>query len=171
MREALKTLEAEGLVRYTPRRGYQVASMSIAELRETYLIRRLLDEIVRIAAPRLREEDFGYLDEVMGEMEAASERGDAGAMIDANRRLHFCIFAAADHPRMSDFIRMLWQSTDAYRSVYYTDDAARRRVNAEHRSIVDALRAGDVERAVEELNRHRGHAVEALAGRLGDAPE
>jgi DNA-binding GntR family transcriptional regulator len=102
----------------------------------------------------------------MDQMEAASERGDAAAMTEWNRRLHFAIYAAAGHPRMVDFIRMLWQSTDAYRSMYYTDAAARERVNAEHRSIVEALRAGDVGRAVAELDRHRGHAVDSLQDRL-----
>src|SRR5690349_18784039 len=57
VREALKTLEAEGQVRYAPHRGYQVARLSLDELTETYLIRRLLeDEIVRIAAPLLSED-------------------------------------------------------------------------------------------------------------------
>lgn len=169
VREALKTLEAEGQVRYAPHRGYQVARLSLEELTETYLIRRLLeDEIVRIAAPLLGDDDFAELDRLMATMERASATGDSTAMIAANRDFHFTIFATARHPRMEDFIRMLWQSTDAYRSVYYTDGRARDRVNHEHRSIVAALRAGDVDRAVRELDEHRGHAVAALAERLDD---
>jgi DNA-binding GntR family transcriptional regulator len=167
VREALKTLEAEGLVRYAPHRGYQVARLSLEELTETYLIRRLLeDEIVRIAAPQLDEEHYEPLERAMDAMEAASEQGDTAAMIEGNRTFHFTIFAAARRPRMIDLIRVLWQTTDSYRSIYYTDDAARERVNAEHRSIVAALRAGDVDRAVDELGRHRGHAIDALAERL-----
>jgi DNA-binding GntR family transcriptional regulator len=169
VREALKTLEAEGLVRYAPHRGYHVARLSLGELRETYLIRRLLeDEIVRIAAPLLGEDDFTHLDELIDVMEAASGRGDAAAMIEANRDLHFSLFAAAQHPRMVDFIRMLWQTTDVYRSMYYADGTARERVNAEHRSIVEALRSGDVDRAVRELDQHRHHAVIALEQRLAE---
>jgi len=169
VREALKTLEAEGQVRYAPHRGFQVTRLSLDELTETYLIRRLLeDEIVRIAAPLLDDGRYARLEDLMGAMEAASATGDTLAMIAANRDFHFTIFGAARHPRMEDFIRMLWQSTDAYRSVYYTDRRARDRVNDEHRSIVAALRAGDVERAVHELDEHRGHAVAALADRLDD---
>lgn len=169
VREALKTLEAEGQVRYAPHRGFQVARLSREELTETYLIRRLLeDEIVRIAAPRIDQERFAQLDRLMGAMERASATGDAMAMIAANRDFHFAIFGAACRPRMEGFIRMLWQSTDAYRSVYYTDPQARDRVNDEHRSIVDALRNADVDRAIKELDEHRGHAVAALAGRLTD---
>jgi DNA-binding GntR family transcriptional regulator len=169
VREALKTLEAEGQVRYAPHKGYQVARLSLDELTETYLIRRLLeDEIVRIATPLLDDERFAELDRLMRTMEAASASGDTSTMIAANRDFHFTIFGAARHPRMEDFIRMLWQSTDAYRSVYYTDRRARDRVNGEHLSIVAALRAGDVDRAVRELDEHRGHAVAALAERLDE---
>ncbi|KQW45937.1 hypothetical protein ASC77_18655 [Nocardioides sp. Root1257] len=167
VREALKTLEAEGQVRYEPHRGYQVARLSLAELTETYLIRRLLeDEIVRIAAPLLDDKRFAELDRLMQAMESASAAGNPHLMIAANRDFHFTIFGAARHPRMEDFIRMLWQSTDAYRSVYYADRGARDRVNDEHASIVAALRAGDIDRALRELDEHRGHAVTDLAARL-----
>jgi DNA-binding GntR family transcriptional regulator len=55
VREALKTLEAEGQVKYFPQRGFQVTRLSLDELHETYEIRRLLeDEIVRIAGAASR---------------------------------------------------------------------------------------------------------------------
>lgn len=167
VREALKVLEAEGLVRYAPHRGYQVALLSLEELTETYRIRQLLeDEVVRIAVPRLTAENFDRLDQAIAEMEAAAERDDTAAMIDANRELHFTVFEAAGRPRTVDFIRMLWQSTDSYRSVYYVDPEARDRVNREHRSIVEALRRGEVEQAVAELGQHRAHAVATLSERF-----
>ncbi|KAA1378141.1 GntR family transcriptional regulator [Aeromicrobium fastidiosum] len=169
VREALKTLEAEGQIRYIPHRGYHVTRLSLAELKETYLIRRLLeDEIVRIAAPRLAEDDFEHLDRLMDAMESASSTGDVATMIESNRDLHFHIFEVAGQPRMVDFIRMLWQATDSYRALYYGDEVARDRVDHEHRSIVEALRTGDVDRAVAELERHRSHAVAALEERLAE---
>lgn len=166
VREALKTLEAEGLVRYIPHRGYQVIRLSLDELTETYLIRRLLeDETVRIAAPLLGEDDFAGLEAAMDTMESVGS-DDTTAMIRANRDFHFTIFAASRHPRMVDLIRMLWQTTDAYRSVYYADTAARDRVNAEHRAILKSLRSGQVELAIQQLGQHRSHAIAALAERL-----
>jgi DNA-binding GntR family transcriptional regulator len=168
VREALKTLEAEGQIRYEPHRGYAVARLSLDELSETYLIRRLLeDEVVRIAAPLLVDDDYAALERAMGVMERTGSHGDVQAMIEANRAFHFTIFAAARRPRMLDLIRVLWQTTDAYRSRYYADPRARARVDTEHRSIVAALRAGEVDRAVDELEAHRQHAVEALAEHLG----
>lgn len=167
VREALTTLQAEGLVRHIPHRGYRVASLSLEELSETYLIRRLLeDEVVRIATPRLREEQLTVLREAAGEMEALTERGDVAAMMEVNRRFHFTLFEAADRPRMVDFIRILWMMTDAYRAMYYGRDDARQRVNHEHRGIIEALEDGDADRAVRELEAHRQHAVADLESRL-----
>lgn len=172
VREALKTLQAEGLIRYVPHRGFHVTRLSLDELTETYLIRRLLeDEIVRIAAGRLEQHHFDALDEALADMERLAPEGDIAAMIEANRRFHFTIFEAADRPRMVDFIRILWQTTDSYRSMYYAEPEARQRVNDEHRSIVEALAANDVDRAVQELDRHRQHAVADLGSRLDPAPE
>ena len=167
VREALSTLQAEGLVRHVPHRGYRVASLSLDELSETYEIRRLLeDEVVRMATPRLDEEHFAALRAAAGEMEDLAEGAEVAAMIEANRRFHFTLFEAAGRPRMVDFIRILWQTTDAYRSMYYGEDGARQRVNHEHRSIIEALETGDVERAVRELEEHRQHAVADLESRL-----
>jgi DNA-binding GntR family transcriptional regulator len=118
----LKTLEAEGQVRYAPHRGYHVARLSLDELTETYQIRKLLeDELVRLAVPLLRDERFRILEAAMDAMERAGSTGDVATMIESNREFHFTIFAAAEKPRMLDMVRVLWQTTDPYRSLYYAD--------------------------------------------------
>lgn len=172
VREALKTLEAEGQVVYIPRRGYHVRRLGLAELTETYRLRELLeDEAVRLAAPRLDDALFGVLEDAMGTMEAAASSGDVATMTEANRRFHFTIYAAAGSPRMTDFIRQLWQSTDAYRSRYYGDSSHRNRVNDEHRLIVAALQNHAVEDAIDLLRKHRTAAVESLRSLLEAPPD
>ena len=167
VREALKTLEAEGQVTYIPHRGFQVTRLSLQELQETYEIRRLLeDEVVRIAGPRLTDRHFDGLEAAMGAMEDAGRARDVPAMIAANHDFHFTVFEAADRPRMVEFIRLLWQSTDAYRTLYYSEAGARRRVDDEHRAIVSALREGRVGDAIRLLEEHRQHAVADLATRF-----
>jgi DNA-binding GntR family transcriptional regulator len=167
VREALKTLEAEGQVVYEPHRGYQVRRLGLAELVETYRLRELLeDEAVRLAVPRMDESSFEVLENAMAVMESASGQADLVTMTESNRLFHFTIFAAADMPRMTDFIRQLWQSTDAYRYRYYADGSHRTRVNDEHRQIVDALRERDTERVVALVGAHREAAVISLRSML-----
>ena len=172
VREALKTLEAEGQVVYVPHRGYQVRRLGLAELIETYHLRGLLeDEAVRLATPHLDDRLFHALGTSMRVMETAAEKEDLSAMTEANREFHFAIYAASGLPRMTDFIRQLWQSTDAYRSRYYAEASNRERVNAEHRQIVDALCDRDTARATALLRAHREAAVTSLRAHLADSTE
>ena len=59
-------------------------------------------------------------------------------------------------------MRVLWDATDVYRSLYYADGSHRDVVHDEHRQVIDAVRVGDADRAVELLRRHRERAVVTL---------
>jgi DNA-binding GntR family transcriptional regulator len=69
-------------------------------------------------------------------------------------------------PRLVRFITTLWDATDAYRSLYYAEPEHRDHVVREHRAVLAALRAADVEEAVRLLDAHRTHAVTALEAML-----
>ena len=169
LREALKTLEGEGLVSYRAHRGYRVAELSMADLREVYRLREILEaEAVRAAVPLLDEAVFGELEAAQAAVERAAEAGAVTRMAEANRRFHFTLFEAAAMPRLVRIIGTLWDSTDAYRSLYYAGEENRRHVLAEHRAALAALRAGDAEGAVRWFDRHRDAAVEVLAGQIED---
>ena len=167
VREALKTLEAEGQVVYYPRRGYFVAKLSADELVETYTIRDLLEtEATMRSVGSLSKDDLARMRAAIKEMEQAHRSDDLAAMTAANRRFHFTVFDAAEMPRMTEMIRVLWESTDRYRSVYYASAAHRRRVNTEHRAIMSAVAAGDADQAATLLREHRHHALDALCQSL-----
>lgn len=163
VREALKTLEAEGQVVYAPHRGYFVASMSYRELAENYRIRELLEtEAITRSVPIIGDEDMTRMDEAMHDMARAHRLIDVPALTSANRRFHFTLFDAADMPRMADMIRVLWEATERYRSVYFSTRQHRLRVNTEHRAIMAAVREHDVTSAVQLLRAHRDTALLAL---------
>ena len=163
LREALKTLEAEGQVVYQPHRGYSVAELSLGDLLEVYRMRELLEsEAARVAVERLTDDDLERITEAQKEVEGASAGGDLVAMIDANRRFHFALLEPARMPRLLRVVRTLWDATDAYRAVYYNSDANRSRVHHEHQSIVDAATQRDAAELVFRLTEHRQHAIDAL---------
>lgn len=167
LREALKILEGEGSVAYLPRRGYFVAELSLADLLEVYRIRELLEaEAVRVGLDRLTDADLAELAEAVEACEQAGRQGDLVSMTVQNRRLHFVVFRAAGMSRLERQIRILWDATDVYRSLYYSSAANREAVWAEHRAIVDAVRARDVEATIALLDEHRAHAVSHLQGLL-----
>ncbi|APE19821.1 MULTISPECIES: GntR family transcriptional regulator [Streptomyces] len=163
LREALKALEAEGLVVHHIHRGYFVAELSLADLEEIYRIRELLEtEAVRLAVRRLPDGIVATLEGIQREVERAAEEGDVTAMAAANRLFHFTLIEASGMPRLVRLITTLWDSTDAYRALYYAEDPHRKQAVREHRAVISSLRQGDEEATVRWLDEHRAHAVAAL---------
>jgi DNA-binding GntR family transcriptional regulator len=172
LREALKTLETEGLVVYHPHRGYFVAELSVADLLEVYRLRSLLEaEAIRAAVPELDDEDVAAIAELAGAVDAAAARGDVLEMTAVNRRFHFALFDAAGLPRLSRLLRQLWEATDAYRALYFQSAVNRERVADEHAAMVTALRARDAAALIALHDEHRDHSVGAVRALLeGDGP-
>ena len=169
VREALRVLEGEGQVTYAPRQGYVVAQLSLSELAEIYRLRELLErEAVRAALPHLLDEELDMIAAGFDEVSAALSEGRVGDAMAANRRAHFTLFEAARMPILLRHIRMLWDSTEAYRALYYNEAPRRRTVDREHREILAALRAREPDRALVLLDDHRAHALDALSGVLAD---
>ena len=163
LREALKILEGEGQVTYVAHRGYFVTELSLSDLIEVYRIREILEaEAISIAVPQMTAEDIHRLEEAERDVRAAADIADVVAMTSANRRFHFAILDACALPRLIWLIRLMWDATEVYRSVYYNDAHNREMVDSEHRALVAAVRAGDATAALVVLTEHREHAIEAL---------
>jgi DNA-binding GntR family transcriptional regulator len=163
VRDALRVLEQEGQLVYHPRRGYFVAELRIEDLEEIYELRRVLEErLARLALPDI---DDGILKRVRAaaeECEVAGESADVARELAANRTFHFGLLEPADQPHTMRMIRLLWDSTEAYRAIYYNSPAERRRAAKAHKRILAAVAARDADRLVAELDAHRDRALKVL---------
>jgi DNA-binding GntR family transcriptional regulator len=167
VREALRILEQEGQLVYRPRRGYFVTELRIEDLEEIYELRRVLEErAARRALPELDDETLARVRAAADECEAAGESGDVARELAANRRFHFALLESPDQPHTLRMIRLLWDSTEAYRAIYYNSPAERRRAAKAHRRILAAVAARDGDRLVAELDAHRDRALDVLRGIL-----
>jgi DNA-binding GntR family transcriptional regulator len=163
LREALKILEGEGQVTYSAHQGYSVTELSLSDLMEVYRIREILEaEAVSVAVPLMTSEDIDRLEEAGRDVAAAAQAADLIAMTMANRRFHFALIDACALPRLVWLIRLLWDATEVYRSVYYNQERNREIVATEHQALVAAVKARDANLAVSVLARHRDNAVAAL---------
>jgi DNA-binding GntR family transcriptional regulator len=163
VREALRVLEQEGQVRYFPRRGYFVTELRIADLVEIYELRRVLEErAARHALPLLDEQRLARIEQAARECAQAARAADVAAELEANRRFHLAILDAGDQPHTLRMITLLWDSTEAYRAMYYNSPAERRRSVKAHELILDAARRRDAPQLIAELDRHRERALEVL---------
>jgi DNA-binding GntR family transcriptional regulator len=167
VREALRVLEQEGQLVYRPRRGYFVTELRIADLEEIYELRRVLEErLARLALPELEDDVLTQVRAAAVECEAAGEAADVSRELAANRRFHFGLMECAEQPHTMRMIRLLWDSTEAYRAIYYNSPAERRRAAKAHKRILAAVAARDADRLVAELDAHRDRALEVLRGIL-----
>ena len=163
VREALRVLEQEGQVTYRPRRGYFVTELRIEDLEEIYALRGLLEaQAARQALPALDADRREAIEAAARECTAAAAAANVAAELAANRRFHFAILTAPGHPHVARLIRLLWDSTEAYRALYYNSPDERAASIDAHERILVALRAGDADRLVAELDAHRERALAVL---------
>lgn len=163
VREALRVLEQEGQLVYHPRRGYFVNELRIEDLEEIYALRCVLEErLVRIALPEIDDETLTRVRTAAEECEAAGESADVARELAANRQFHFALLECAEQPHTMRIIRLLWDSTEPYRAIYYNSPAERRRAAKAHKRIVTAVTARDADRLVAELDAHRERALAVL---------
>ena len=100
------------------------------------------------------------------DVRAAARTGDIAAITAANRRLHFAVYEASAMPRLVRMIRVLWDATDVYRSLYFAEAANRARIDDEHAAAIAALRAGDADTAVAVLAEHRSASAATVAAAI-----
>jgi DNA-binding GntR family transcriptional regulator len=158
LREALRTLEAEGLVETRPRRGTRVSPVSLGELRDVYALRRLIEPPLACqAAARQSQADSDRVTRAFQDLEAASG-SDASTWHDTHRQFHWTLLDVDLGVVSARTIRQLWSVSDRY--VLLTAIAFRTdRPSRDHHGLHDAFIARDGERLALEWRLHL-HVVE-----------
>lgn len=167
VREALKALQTEGVLRHEPHVGYSVTRLNADELRQAYLMRRALESEVLRALPRLDQAALRELTAINARIAEEVVGGDIARIAAANHDFHFTMFGFSGLGLVVAEIERIWRMTDAYRTVHLYDSTARRRVVREHKTMITALRRGDNEAVVDLMNTHRDLTVVDLGPTLG----
>ncbi len=126
----------------------------------------LEERAARHALPLLDDEALARIEQAAADCAQASERDEIAAELAANRRFHFGILESAERPHTLRLIAQLWDSTEAYRALYYNSAEERRVVITAHGRILAAVRSRDADLLVSELNAHRQRALKMLRGTL-----
>src|SRR6185437_9868678 len=156
VREALRMLQAEGLVTLIANSGAWVTRLTMAECAELYQIRERLEPLLlRASLPGLDDAVIGRLADLADAMERAG--GDVDAFLRADREFHLASYSAAPAGETSQIIGRMWNTTQHYRREF-TKLAARRAglgaTHLEHRLLLDCLRRADADDAERVLVMH-----------------
>ncbi len=154
LKEALRQLEAEGLVRTEPRRGSYV-TFSARQAEEMTLARAALESIIaRQAAKHAPQEAFDLLQAVIGKMRAAMESGDVERLIVLNEEFHDAIHDASG----CDYLRRLQNAQRTYdhaaRVTVLSREEVRRASFHEHEAIMKAIVSRDEDGAERLMRKH-----------------
>ncbi len=161
VREALRDLASEGLIRFDPHRGAVVAEFNPEELTDIYEIRQILEPFaIRQAVPAITDKTIEMLRKLHARMQ---EEKHSASFVDLNRTFHMAIYEAAASPRLIGIIRSLEDSAVRYIGASLkTVPGLRDTANHDHGDILAAIEARDVEAAVEAVKRHLTLPLKAL---------
>ncbi len=154
VRDALRMLEAEGLVTVRANAGAWVSTLTLADFEELYLLRERVEPLLLgFSAPLLSEEAIDRLDGLALAMEASS---DVEEFLVLDREFHLSGYAAARTSVLGDFVTQLWNRTQHYRRAFTRvfRDEGDRSAHHDHHLIVGALRRRDAEEAERVLAIH-----------------
>lgn len=155
VREALRQLEAEGLVTFNPHRGAVVSSLSIADIEELFALRaRLESQLLRRAVPLLTRADFERAEEILDEYDVAFRDREVAAWGDLNWQFHSTLYSAAKRPVTMGVVERLHLHANRYARMQLALTHGESRAQDEHRAILAAARKRTPARASSLLTAH-----------------
>lgn len=168
-REALRTLEAEGLVKFYPHRGAVVATIPPEEIEEIYEIRILLEtSAAQRAIKRMSDSELQEIREIQEKM---FETTELDAWVGLNDRLHQAIYEPSGWTRLVSVIQMLRNLTTPYVRMYVSDQFDRNAADIEHAEILAALESRDTVGLKAVLRRHLAHSCQGVLAHLKKAEQ
>ena len=155
VREALRQLEAEGLVTFYPHRGAVVSELSLGEIEELFENRALLEcDLLERAVPKQTDDDLAAAAEILDTYEAAFDKADVGVWGQLNWKFHAALYAPANRPRSLALVQNLHNNTDRYLRLQLLLTGGIARAEEEHRSLLGLCRRGDSAAACGLLRQH-----------------
>jgi DNA-binding GntR family transcriptional regulator len=169
VREALRKLEAEGLVSASPRLGLIVREISEQDLAEIFAIREALEATsARLAAENATSAELADMRELLEDMAAVCERGELDVFREMTAEFHLCVCRASHNGRL---LRMLKDLQDQVRhlktSTLFIEGRAAEALQ-EHRALLLALEERDPERAEIVARSHRRKTLDLRKKMLRD---
>jgi DNA-binding GntR family transcriptional regulator len=164
VREALRQLDAEGLIAIMPNRGAVVPALSPDDVEELFLIRALLEpEVLKLSIPRLTEDDFSEAASILRNYVSELRRDDhVSSWGRLNWQFHSVLYSRANQPRFLAIIRNVNNSGERYTRLQLYLTHGMKRANEEHHQILELCRQRDIAAACKLLRQHIEHAGDSL---------
>jgi DNA-binding GntR family transcriptional regulator len=165
VREALACLERDNLTRAEEDGGFSVTPLDESELRELYPVALLLEGLAVRTAPGFGAACLARLREINGRLQGSAD--DPAAAATRDWEFHDELVRGCGNEQLLDTLRPLKRQLLRYEYAYMDDPATIERSAAQHAEIVEALEAGETERAAAVVEANFRDALPGLLARLG----
>jgi len=155
IRDAMRSLQSEGLIAIVPRRYSIVTRMSAEDAEDVCYARYVLEDASVVSGLPNRDELAAGLRKALEEMEAGARADDLDAVVDSDTKFHALLVSVSGRRRLKDLWSMLNSQMGALmrssieRQGISLDEAVER-----HRSLLGAVEAGDIERLRRAIRNH-----------------
>ncbi len=164
VREALRQLEAEGLVVSYPHRGTTVAVLTADDVEEVFLIRQALEKsALRLSVPKMTEADLRNAESILERTDADPNPTHMGEL---NWDFHETLYLPCGLARLLSMIKVLNLNTLRYQHVAFIALQLKEQSQKQHRQILEACRARDVERATAALEYHLSESSKCIVSHV-----
>lgn len=137
IREALKRLDAEGLVVLTNNRGASVTKHSLKEIGEIFDLRILIEvDLFRQAIPKMTEADFVACENILTQMEASYDEDDVERWGTLNYEYHTALYRAAGRDLTNELLDRINLQSDRYVRMHLSVMHQRKAAKKEHRDLL-----------------------------------
>jgi DNA-binding GntR family transcriptional regulator len=158
VREAMLQLQAEGWITSKHHQRAVVRGISSDRIAEMLEIRTTLEcSLIERAIPRMTEPALSRLEDLCKTMERSP---DHGAWLAANAEFHQVLYEGANRPATLELLEQLQSQIERYVRTHGRDIARERDALAEHRAIIENVRAGSIKATQRLLRLHIGHTLE-----------
>jgi DNA-binding GntR family transcriptional regulator len=162
LREALKALEADGILTHEKNRGYTVTKLSASDLLQYLLLRQFIEKELTESLAWPDPAELAELHRIHETFSKSADIGDIATMAMANREFHFLIDSLSDKRVLFRELKRLWRITDAYQIAFFSTPESRKAVVREHGRILAALESRDRRRLRQAADNHGRRGAEML---------
>ena len=155
IREAIRMLEQEGLAITIPRKGAEVAKMTIKDMEDVLQIRGVLEELAaRVSCSKITDQELRELRIAMIEFDEQTKEDNVVELAKADVVFHDIIYKAADNPKLLLLLNNLREQMYRYRTEYLKEKDRHEQLIREHHEIVKALEERNEERVAKIVKQH-----------------
>lgn len=166
VREALRQLELEGLVKIVPNRGAYVTSINAKDIKDIYKMRSMLEGLcARWATRYITEEQIEELEEVIYMSEYHLHRKSQGKAVQVSEldgKFHLVLYQAANSRMLGHVLRDFHKYVQVARTMSVRSEDRARKSIEEHKAILEAIKQKDENRADQLAHEHIMNVIKNL---------